>query len=74
MEYKIKLFKRSILGASTIKEAKRAKTPKGAHAIIISIIFKITSFKESKKVFTGLDFSDGIKIIAIPNNIEKNIT
>ena len=39
-----------------------------------SIIFRITSFKESKKDFTGLDFVSGIKIIAIPKRIEKKIT
>ena len=40
----------------------------------MSIIFKITSFNESKNLLTGFAFSEGINIMEMPNNIEKNIT
>ena len=38
------------------------------------MIFNTTSLKESKKSLIGFAFSDGMSIIEIPNNIEKNIT
>ena len=73
IEYNNKLFNRSHLGASTISVANNAKTPKGAKLIIRSIIFNITSLSESKKSFNGLDFFSGIRIMDIPNKIEKKI-
>ena len=73
-EYIRRLFNKSALGASTIKAANNPNTPYGANIIIISIIFKTTSLKESKKSLIGFALLGGIKIIEIPNNIEKNIT
>ena len=63
-----------MLGDSTIIAAKSAKTPYGAHNIIKSIILRITSFRESKKLLIGFDFFSGINIIEIPKIIAKNIT
>ena len=40
----------------------------------MSINLRITELKESKKAFTGFDFSSGIKIIPIPKKSAKNIT
>ena len=73
-EYIKRLFKRSALGASTINAANNPNTPYGANIIIRSIIFKTTSLKESKKSLIGLALFGGIRIIDIPNRIEKNIT
>ena len=42
--------------------------------IIKSIILRITSFKESKKLLIGFDFFSGINIIDIPKIIAKKIT
>ena len=38
-----------------------------------SIIFNITSFSESKKSFSGFDLFSGMRIIEMPNKIEKKI-
>ena len=61
-------------GISTINEAINAKTPTGAASIIMSIIFKITSFNPLKKPTTGSECFGSTKIIPIPNRIVNRIT
>ena len=73
--YQANALNKSTLGDSAIKDANNAKTPYGAANIIRSTIFKITSFKPSKKLLTVLPFSSGIKINPIPkkNGKENNL-
>ena len=59
--YNSKLLNRSHFGASTIKVANSAKTPKGANCIMRSIILRITSFKESKILLKDKLFFQGLK-------------
>ena len=73
-EYAPSATNKSALGDSTTSAANKAKTPYGEIIIIKSINFNIILLNESKKFFTGFDFSSGINIMPIPKKRAKNIT